>query len=83
MESKLLIYVLMILLAQCYYLINVKQKRPIILFDEICSHLDENNRRILLDMFHQFDIQFFLTGTEKNLFSFISTNIKFYNITNI
>ncbi len=75
--------VLMILLAQCYYLINVKQKRPIILFDEICSHLDENNRRILLDMFHQFDIQFFLTGTEKNLFSFISTNIKFYNITNI
>ena len=75
--------VLMILLAQCNYLINNQQKKPIILFDEICSHLDENNRKILLDMINQFDLQFFLTGTEKNLFSFISTNVKFYNITSI
>tara|TARA_B100001248_G_C27379088_1_gene455967 strand:+ start:751 stop:1779 length:1029 start_codon:yes stop_codon:yes gene_type:complete len=75
--------VLMILLAQCNYLINDQQKKPIILFDEICSHLDENNRKILLDMINQLDLQFFLTGTEKNLFSFISTNIKFYNITNL
>ena len=75
--------VLMILLAQCNYLINDQQKKPIILFDEICSHLDENNRKILLDMINQLDLQFFLTGTEKNLFSFMSTNIKFYNITNL
>ena len=75
--------VLMILIAQCNYLINDQQKKPIILFDEICSHLDENNRKILLDMINQLDLQFFLTGTEKNLFSFISTNIKFYNITNL
>jgi len=75
--------VLMILLAQCNYLINDQQKKPIILFDEICSHLDENNRKILLDMINQLDLQFFLTGTEKNLFSFISTNIKFYNITSL
>ena len=75
--------VLMILLAQCNYLINDQQKKPIILFDEICSHLDENNRKILLDMINQLDLQFFLTGTDKNLFSFISTNIKFYNITNL
>ena len=75
--------VLMILLAQCNFLINDQQKKPIILFDEICSHLDENNRKILLDMINQLDLQFFLTGTEKNLFSFISTNIKFYNITNL
>ena len=75
--------VLMMLLAQCNYLINDQQKKPIILFDEICSHLDKNNRKILLDMINQFDLQFFLTGTEKKLFSFISTNIKFYNITNL
>lgn len=75
--------VLMILLAQCNYLINDQQKKPIILFDEICSHLDENNRKILLDMINQFDLQFFLTGTEKNLFSFISTKVRFYNITNL
>ncbi|MDC3178809.1 hypothetical protein OBA41_05810, partial [Pelagibacteraceae bacterium] len=53
---------------------------PILLLDEICSHLDDNNRQILLDMINKFDIQFFLTGTDKNLFSFVSTNAQFYNI---
>ena len=73
--------VLMVLLAQCNYLVNCKKINPIFLFDEIGSHLDNNNRQILLDMINRFEIQFFLTGTDKNLFSFVSTNAKFYNIT--
>ena len=72
--------VLMILLAQCNDLINCKNISPILLFDEIGSHLDSYNRQILLDMINKFDIQFFLTGTDKNLFSFVSTNANFYNI---
>ncbi len=75
--------VLMILLAQCNYLVNYKNINPILLFDEIASHLDANNRKILLDMINSFEIQFFLTGTEQSLFSFVSTNAKFYNITDI
>tara|TARA_B100001057_G_scaffold431165_1_gene458408 strand:+ start:122 stop:1210 length:1089 start_codon:yes stop_codon:yes gene_type:complete len=75
--------VLMIILAQCNYLINTKKIKPVILFDEVCSHLDSYNRKLLLDMINNFDIQFFLTGTEKSLFSFISTNVHFCNITNI
>ena len=75
--------VLMILLAQCNYLVNHKNIKPILLFDEIGSHLDSNNRKILLDMIDRFQIQFFLTGTDKKLFSFISTNAYFYNITGI
>ena len=75
--------VLMMILAQCYNLVNIKQLRPILLFDEICSHLDFHNRKILLDMINNFDIQFFLTGTDKTLFSFISTNVEFYNITEL
>ena len=71
------------LLALCSYLVNVKNKTPIILFDEIGSHLDSFNREILLDMINMFDIQFFLTGTDKNLFSFVSTNAQFYNITDL
>ncbi len=74
--------VLILLLAQCNYLVNIKKIRPIVLLDEICSHLDTSNRKILLDMIKNFDIQFFLTGTEKTLFSFISTNAEFYNISN-
>ena len=73
----------MILLAQCNFLVNNKKINPIFLFDEIGSHLDNQNRRVLLDMINRFEIQFFLTGTDKNLFSFVSTNAKFYNITKI
>ncbi len=72
--------VLMLILAQCNFLINDKKIKPVILLDEICSHLDSNNRKILLDMINNLNIQFFLTGTEKSLFSFISTNVHFYNI---
>ncbi len=72
--------VLMILLAQCEFLVNTKKITPILLFDEICSHLDTFNRQLLLDMINSFDIQFFLTGTDKNMFSFVSTNAEFYNI---
>ena len=75
--------VLMVLLAQCNHLVNHKKINPIFLFDEIGSHLDNNNRQILLDMINRFEIQFFLTGTDKNLFSFVSTNAKFYNITDL
>ena len=73
----------MLLLAQCNYLVNHKKINPILLFDEIGSHLDKYNRQILLEMINKFQIQFFLTGTDKNLFSFVSTNAQFYNITNI
>ncbi len=75
--------VLMILIAQCQYLINDYKIEPILLFDEICSHLDSFNRQILLDMINNLDIQFFLTGTDKNLFSFVSTKAKFYNISSL
>ena len=75
--------ILMLLLAQCNYLVNFKRIEPVLLFDEICSHLDSFNRKILLDMINNFNLQFFLTGTDKTLFSFVSTNAKFYNITNI
>ena len=75
--------VLMILLAQCNYLLKDKNINPIFLFDEIGSHLDKHNRKVLLDMINRFDTQFFLTGTDKNLFSFVSTNAQFYNITDI
>ena len=75
--------VLMILLSQCNFLVNIKNINPILFFDEIGSHLDSNNRKILLDMINRYKIQFFLTGTDKNLFSFISTNAKFYNITDL
>ena len=50
--------VLMILLSHCNFLVNYKNIYPILLFDEIGSHLDSNNRQLLLDMINKFEIQF-------------------------
>ncbi len=73
--------VLLLIFAQIHYLIKEENMRPIILFDEICSHLDDLNRAILQRITLENDIQFFMTGTSKTLFSFLSTNTNFYNIT--
>ena len=72
--------VLLLIFAQCNYLVNQCSINPIILMDEICSHLDEINRSILLNLSQEFNLQFFMTGTDKNLFSFLSTNTQYYNI---
>jgi len=73
--------VLLIILAHCVYLINNLKKNPIILFDEVCSHLDLKNRELLLDLIEILNIQTFMTGTEKKFFSFLSTKASYCNIT--
>ena len=42
--------ILLIILAQCNFLINEIKIKPIILFDEVCSHLDTENRELLLHL---------------------------------
>ena len=74
--------VLLLYFSQCNYLVNTCKKRPILLLDEVCSHLDEINSQLLLKIVNQFDIQVFMTGTNKDLFSFLSTNTNFCNISN-
>ena len=73
--------ILLIYLSQCKYLSEVKFKQPILLLDEVCSHLDEVNRNVLLTLIEKFKLQIFMTGTSENLFSFLSTNANFCNIT--
>ena len=74
--------VLLLYFSQCNYLVNTCNKKPILLLDEICSHLDETNSQLLLKIVNQFDMQVFMTGTNKDLFSFLSTNTNFCNISN-
>jgi len=73
--------ILLIYLSQCKYLSEVKFKQPILLLDEVCSHLDDINRNVLLTLIETFKLQIFMTGTSENLFSFLSTNANFCNIT--
>ena len=72
--------VLLLYFSQCNYLVNICNKQPILLLDEINSHLDELNIQLLLKIINEFNIQVFMTGTKKDLFSFLSTNTQFYNI---
>ena len=72
--------ILLMYLSQSKYLFEVKGKKPILLLDEVCSHLDEVNRNILLTLVESFNFQIFMTGTSENLFSFLSTNTNFCNI---
>ena len=73
--------ILLMYLSQCKYLSEVKFKQPILLLDEVCSHLDNINRKVLLTLIETFKLQIFMTGTSENLFSFLSTNANFCNIT--
>ena len=72
--------ILLMYLSQCKYLSEVMFKQPILLLDEICSHLDDLNRNVLLTLIETFKIQIFMTRTSENLFSFLSTNTNFCNI---
>jgi len=72
--------ILLIIVAQSKLLIDEYKRKPIILFDEICSHLDQNNRDLLLELIETLDIQTLMTGTEKKLFSFLSTKVSYFNI---
>ena len=74
--------ILLLYFSQCNYLVNICKKKPILLLDEINSHLDNINTNLLQKIVNQFDVQVFMTGTQKNLFSFLSTNVNFYNISN-
>tara|TARA_Y100000590_G_scaffold470730_1_gene668899 strand:- start:15970 stop:17100 length:1131 start_codon:yes stop_codon:yes gene_type:complete len=74
--------ILSILLCQCYCLVKKFNISPIVLLDEVCSHLDDNTRSILLSLTGWLNIQVLMTGTDKNLFSFLSTKSKFFVINN-
>ena len=72
--------ILLIIIAQCKYLIHSLHRKPIVLLDEVCSHLDKYNREILLELINSLDVQIFITGSEKNFFSFLSTKASYYYI---
>ena len=74
--------VLNILLCQVYCLINFFNKKPIVLLDEVCSHLDDNTRSILLHLIEKLKTQVLMTGTNEKLFAFLSKKAKFFYVKN-
>ena len=72
---------LLIILTHCNYLVNNINISPILLFDEVCSHLDSENRKILLNIIESLNSQIFMTGNDESFFSFLSTKASYCNIT--
>jgi len=72
--------ILLIIISQCKFLINSLKLKPIILLDEVCSHLDKVNRDLLLYLIEGLNVQVFMTGTEENFFTFLSTKANYCNI---
>lgn len=79
-EQKFLL--ISIFLAEVFAQIRWKNRVPIILLDDILSHLDEENRRLLCDIVVDVGAQSFITGTDRNMFQFMKNNIEFINIEN-
>ena len=74
--------VLNLLLCQVYCLIKFYNKMPVVLLDEICSHLDDKTRSILLHLIEKLKTQVLMTGTDEKLFAFLSKKAKFFYVKN-
>ena len=72
--------ILNILLCQSFCLISELNNQPILLLDEICSHLDEQTRSVLLYLVEWLKIQVLMTGNDRKLFSFLTKKAKFFDV---
>ena len=72
--------VLLLIIFQSKYLITNLNLKPVILLDEVCSHLDYSNRELLLHLSNDLKVQTFMTGAEEKFFSFLSTKANYCNI---
>lgn len=77
-EQKALL--LNIILAQAYAIIEQFKVIPVMLFDEVISHLDNNNRALLFDELNKLNAQSWLTGIDPKSFELIKHSATFINL---
>ena len=77
-EQKALL--ISIIIATAKIQIEVFQTPPILLFDEISAHLDEERRSMLYDELDNLNVQVFLTGTDFSTFEQLKNRAKFYEV---
>ena len=79
-EQKILL--LSIVLAHTQVLTNKFNRPPLIFFDEVMAHLDEDHRRCVIEVLCFLGVQVWLTGVDRGLFSGFGDRAQFLNITN-
>ena len=71
-EQKMLL--ISLILVRCIFSKQTEAGFPVLLLDEVCSHLDENTKQKLFDELKSLNIQIFLTGLCEEDFKGLSTN---------
>jgi DNA replication and repair protein RecF len=74
-EQKALL--ITIILAQVAARIKWKSSTPVILLDEVIAHLDEKRRYELFEKLLSMKVQFWLTGTDDDMFSHLKNKAQF------
>ncbi len=77
-EQKALL--LSLVLAYAFALIKNYQMIPILLFDEMISHLDKRNRELLFDEIYKINAQCWLSGINPESFTFIKDKATFIHL---
>tara|TARA_Y100001934_G_scaffold235497_1_gene286285 strand:+ start:609 stop:1805 length:1197 start_codon:yes stop_codon:yes gene_type:complete len=79
-EQKALLITL--ILAHSLLIQEEKGQAPILLLDDIVSHLDENRRENLFDYLKSFGSQCWLTGVERQNFNSLENQAQFFKLEN-
>jgi len=58
----------------------LKARRPILLLDEVAAHLDSERRAALAEELLDLELQVFMTGTDKRLFSDFNDRAQFLHV---
>ncbi|MDR0571318.1 MAG: DNA replication and repair protein RecF [Rickettsiales bacterium] len=69
-EQKMLL--ISLILARCIFSKQCGKGMPVLLLDEICSHIDENTKIKLFDRLKDLSIQTFITGLKRDDFSYLT-----------
>lgn len=77
-EQKALL--LSLVLAYAFALIKNYQMIPILLFDEMISHLDKKNRELLFDEIYKINAQCWLSGINPESFNYIKDKANFIHL---
>lgn len=71
-----------IILAQTKCQMLDKGFAPILLLDEVTTHLDDLKRDALLKKIHELHLQAWITSTDKNIFSLLKNDAQFLTVKN-
>lgn len=72
-EQKILLMSLIV--AKTIFSKKISKGTTILLLDEVCSHIDQNTKKILFEELKKLDIQIFMTGINAKDFDNIQNNV--------